>query len=76
MDNTMAKYLNQDLKGIIAKLEVIQGSAKDTGNPYYAMEITFINGYKQRIFLRGAEQFAWSSAIEQLQTTKQVEATF
>lgn len=76
MENTMAKYLGRDLKEAIAKIEVVQGTAKDSGNIYYAIKMTFINGYESRIFLRGAEQFAWVNAFEQLSTQKQVEAAF
>ena len=72
----LQKYLNRDLKAAIAKVEVIQGTAKDSGNVYYAVEITFINGYSQRIFLRGAEQFAWTSAFDLLQTQQQIDNAF
>ena len=76
MENTLAKYMGQDLKEIISDLQVIQGTAKDSGNIYYAIEITFINGYKNRLFLRGAEQFAWVNAFEQLQTQVQINKQF
>lgn len=73
MENSLAKYMGRDLKKIIANLEVVQGTARDSGNTYYAVEITFINGYKKRLFLRSDEQFAWTNAIDQLDTTKQIE---
>lgn len=76
MDNTLSKYINKDLKGVIADLQVVQGTAKDSGNIYYAIEISFINGYKKRLFLRSDEQFAWTNAFDQLLTQKQVEAEF
>lgn len=74
--DTLQKYMNKDLKDSIAKLEVVQGTAKDSGNIYYAIEISFINGYSKRIFLSGAEQFAWVNAFEQLETQIQVNKEF
>lgn len=76
MENSLQKYLGKDMKGVIAGLEVVQGTAKDSGNTYYAIEISFINGYKKRLFLRSDEQFAWTNAFEQLLTQKQVDAEF
>lgn len=76
MENQMSKYINRDLKGAIAKIEVVQGTAKDSGNIYYAIEMSFINGYKKRIFLRSDEQFAWCNAFDQLETQQQVDAAF
>ena len=76
MDNSLQKYLNQELKGIVQSIVVIQGTAKDSGNIYYAIEMTFINGYKKRIFLRNDEQFAWVNAFDQLVTQQQVNASF
>lgn len=76
MDNSLAKYLGRDLKGIIGQVNVIQGTAKDSGNTYYAIELSFINGYKKRLFLRDEERFAWTNAIEQLDTQVQVNAQF
>lgn len=76
MENQLAKYLGKELKGSIAKLEVVQGTAKESGNVYYAVEITFINSYKKRLYLRNDEAFAWSNAFEQLETQRQVNAAF
>ena len=75
MDN-LAKYMNKDLKGAIGRLSVVQGTAKDSGNIYYAVELEFINGYKKRLFLQSAEAFAWTNAFEQLETQVQVNASF
>lgn len=72
----LQKYLNRDLKSAIANLQVVQGTAKDSGNVYYAIEITFINGYQHRLFLRGAEQFAWTSAFDLIQTQQQMDNAF
>lgn len=73
MDNTLSNYLNKDLKGVISNLQVVQGTAKDSGNIYYAIEISFINGYKKRLYLRSDEQFAWTNAFDQFLTEKQID---
>lgn len=69
--NSLAKYINQNLKDIISGIQVVQGTAKDSGNIYYCIELNFINGYSKRLFLRNEEQFAWVNAIETLNVTKQ-----
>lgn len=74
MPNSLAQYLNMELKGIIASVEVFQGTAKETGSPYYAIDLKFINGYSKRLFLKQDEQFAWVNAIEQLQVSNQMDA--
>ena len=76
MESNLAKYLGQDLKGIISKIEVVQGTAKDSGNIYYAIELSFINGYKKRLFLKNEEQFCWANAIDILTTQKQIDSQF
>lgn len=76
MDNALVRYLGKELKGAISSLKVVQGTARDSGNTYYAIELAFINGYTKRIFLRSDEQFAWTNAFEQLETQKQVDANF
>lgn len=76
MENSLAKFMNQDLKGIISKISVVQGTAKDSGNIYFAIELEFINGYKKRLFLPDAEKFAWVNAIELLDTQKQINVSF
>lgn len=65
-DGTMSKYLNKDLTAAIAMLRVSQGTAKETGNLYYFVELEFINGFKKRIFLKSDEQFAWCNAFDVL----------
>lgn len=72
MDNSLAKYMNKNLKNCIADIQVVQGTAKDSGNVYYAIEMSFINGYKKRLFLRSDEQFAWTNAFDQLDTQTQI----
>lgn len=71
--NALAKFHNRDLRKSIQNLTVVQGTAKESGNIYYAVELTFINGYKKRIFLRSDEQFAWVNAFEQAETEEQIE---
>lgn len=75
-NNTLAKYLGKDLKKIINDLQVVQGTAKDSGNIYYAIEITFINGYKKRLFLRADEQFAWVNAFDMLDAQATIDKNF
>ena len=68
----LQKYIGKsNLKGAIASLDVVQGTAKESGNIYYAVELTFINGYKKRMFLRSDEAFAWCNAFQQLETQVQ-----
>lgn len=76
MDNQLSKYLNKDLKGAIKSLTVVQGTAKDSGNVYYAIEIEFINSYKKRLFLRNDEAFAWCNAFDLIDMDKVVESAF
>ena len=76
-DNSISKYLGRnDLIKALAKIEVVQGTARESGNTYYAIELTFINGYKARIFLRGAESFAWCNAFDMIQTQQQIDSDF
>lgn len=76
MENTLSKYMGKNLKDIITDVQVVQGTAKDSGNIYYAIEISFINGYKKRLFLKNEEQFAWTNAIDQLETQIQINKNF
>ena len=76
MENSLQKYLGRELKDSIQSMLVVQGQAKDSGTTYYAIELTFINGYKQRVFLRGAESFAWTAAFDLITVNKQVENAF
>lgn len=74
--NPLASHIGKDLTKVIGKVEVIQGTAKDSGNIYYAIETTLVNGFKFRTFLRGAELFAWSNALDQMQTQQIVDQNF
>lgn len=75
MESQLQKYHNRDLRGAIQNMTVVQGTSKE-GNIYYAIEITFINGYQKRIFLRSDEQFAWCNAFDMIDVNKTVEAEF
>lgn len=74
MDNELAKYLNQEdlFQKVVKACRVVQGTARDSGNVYYCLEIEFVNGFKKRLFPNDAEKFALASAYEYLQTSKQV----
>ena len=52
MENQLQKYMGRNLKNIINDIQVVQGTAKDSGNLYYAIELSFVNGYKKRLFLK------------------------
>lgn len=42
---------------MLVEVEMFNGVSSKTGNPYKALDITFSNGYKKRIFLDSAEIF-------------------
>lgn len=72
MENSLAPYVGQDVKNIIKKMEIVQRTSKD-GNPYFAIEMTFCNGYTKLLFVNSQELFAWTNALEMLDTEKQIE---
>ena len=74
MENPLSKYVNRELKDIISTVTVVQGVAKDSGQPYYAIQLSFINGYSKRLFLKDDERFAWVNAMELIETNQQVES--
>lgn len=78
MENALTKYIGREdlTTKAIKSFKVIQGIAKQTGNPYYALELVFINGYSKRLFLQDAELFAVCNAFDQVQSTQQVDAAF
>lgn len=77
MENQLAKYFGKsNLKDAIAEINVVQGVAKDSGNTYYCVELSFINGYRKRMFLKNEEIFCWVNAFEQAETQKQINQTF
>lgn len=75
MDNNLAKFMGRkDLKNAITSVEVVQGTAKDSGNIYYAIELKFVNGYTKRMFLRSDESFAWANAFDLIDVQRVVDS--
>ena len=72
MENSLAQYVGKDVKKIIKKMEIVQRTSKD-GNPYFAIEMTFNNGYTKLLFINAQEQFAWTNAFDLLDTESQIE---
>lgn len=68
----LQKYQDQELKGVIRSLRVMQGKAKDSGNIYYYIQMVFVNGYEKRIFLNNDETFAWVNAFDVLEQDRQL----
>lgn len=66
----MDKYLNNNIKNAIESLTVCQGTAKESGNPYWYLSLKFINGYEKRIFLNDDSKFAVLNAIETIQVSE------
>lgn len=64
MDNSLAPYMGRNLKNSLTSLEVCQGTAKESGNIYYYVELTFLNGFKKRLYLQSAEAFAFTNAFD------------
>lgn len=73
MASSLADYHNRDLRKVISNLTVASGTAKESGNIYYYIEMTLINGYKKRIFVNSDEAFAWINAFDQSETESQIE---
>ena len=76
MDNGLAAYMGRNLKDSIANVEVCQGTAKDSGNIYHYVQITFINGYQKRMYLQSAEAFAFTNAFDMIQTNSELDSNF
>lgn len=76
MDNGLAAYMGRNLKDSISNLEVCQGTAKESGNIYYYVQITFINGYSKRLYLQSSEAFAFTNAFEMIQTNSDLDSNF
>lgn len=66
----MEKYLEKEYKGAVSSLKLCQGVAKDSGNPYYYLSLTFVNGYERRLFLNDDQRFAISNAFDTIDTAK------
>lgn len=60
----MENYIDINIKNTIDSLTVCQGVAKATGNPYFYLDLVFINGYSKRIFLNDDSKFAIQHAID------------
>lgn len=71
----MDKYMNKNYKDVIDNIQVKQGTAKDSGNTYYFLELHFINGYSARIFCLGDKQFAIQNALD-LYESQQLDSAF
>lgn len=76
MDNGLATYMGRNLKDAISNVEVCQGTAKESGNIYYYVQITFINGYPKRLYLQSAEAFAFVNAFDMLKTKSDIDLNF
>lgn len=76
MENALAKYYQREelAQKVVKSCRIVQGTARDSGNVYYAIEIEFVNGYKKRLFPQEAERFAIVNAFELVETTKQVDS--
>ena len=75
MDHDLSTYYGRkDLaKRVIESCNIIQGTARDSGSVYYAIEIEFVNGYKKRIFPNEAERFAILNAYDFALTSNQID---
>ena len=67
----MDKYINQEMKNVIQSVQFKKGKTKE-GTEYTYLNLTLINGYNHRIFLRDAEQFAFFNAFDVLNVSKQM----
>ena len=69
--NQLQNYIGRDIKNIISQMEVVSRTSKE-GNPYLAIQITFVNGFQKILFIQSAETFAWVNALEYLQTSNSI----
>ena len=76
MENQLSKYINKELYNVIESVKVIQGTAKDSGNVYYAIEIKLVNGYSFRVYPKEGDRFAWVNAFEYLDANTQIDKAF
>lgn len=76
MENQLSKYQNKNLYNVIESVKVIQGTAKESGNIYYAIEIALVNGYSFRVYPKEGDRFAWVNAFEYLETNTQLDKAF
>lgn len=59
----LQQYKDEEIMDIISSVKIKEGKSKDSGNIYYYVNITFVNGYEKRLFLNNDERFAWLDAI-------------
>lgn len=69
----MDKYLNKDYKKAIESFTVCQGIAKDSGNPYFYINLQLVNGYEKRLFLNDDSKFAFANAFDVCDISEQVD---
>lgn len=65
MENKLNKYIGRDVKKIVKNIDIVSAVAK-SGSPYTCVDITLINGYTKRLFLKSEEEFCFTNAIEML----------
>lgn len=71
-NNPLAKYVGEKYKAV-DYIEVKTATSKD-GNPYCYVLTHYVNGYETRSYLRDAEVFAVTNAMDQCLTEKQMNA--
>lgn len=71
----MENYLEKNYIKAIESLTCKQGIAKESGNPYYYIDLLLKNGYKKKIFLNSESQFAFTNAFDLADTEVQVTAS-
>lgn len=76
MDNGLAAYMGRNLKDAISNVEVCQGTAKDSGNIYYYVQISFVNGFQKRLYLQSAEAFAFTNAFDMVKIKSDIDLNF
>lgn len=70
----MDQYIDKEYKNAIGSFKLKKGIAKDSGNEYYYLSLTLVNGYEQRIFLNNDKMFAVKDAFSSLDITKDVDS--
>lgn len=62
--------------GCISTAYITQNKSSKTGNEYTTLDITFKNGYKQRVFLGDAEKFAIKDSASLMDANRQIDDNF
>lgn len=60
---TMQDLQGKNIAGALKNMTVKSGTSKD-GNPYTYLELTYINDWRQRVFLNDDQRFAFLNACE------------